>query len=324
MAAVLVVGVLSGDALHPATAEVVTLARELGAALDRPVVGALLGTPDTQSIERMARTGISKLYTFSGPGAGEATADVQASAIAEAVVACGATIVLAPHTLDTAEWMPFAAGRARAVIVTDCKNVTVVAGRLHATKMICGGAVGADYVIDRPLTFITVTPGVFSQAVSDEACKVSTCELPPAMSSLRVVAEVGAPNDGGPPLKQASVVVSGGMGVGGREHWSLVTDTANALGAAVGATRAVVESGWAAASCQVGYSGAKVAPDLYVAIGISGAVHHLVGIAQAKNVVAINTDPTAEIFKVSRFGVIGDAKTVVPAFLARLRELQNS
>ena len=88
--------------------------------------------------------------------------------------------------------------------------------------------------------------------------------------------------------------------------------------------RAVVESGWASYGQQVGYSGVKVAPDLYIAIGISGAIHHLAGIAQAKTIVAINNDPNAEIFKVARFGVVGDAAAVVPAFAERIRELRGS
>jgi electron transfer flavoprotein alpha subunit len=215
------------------------------------------------------------------------------------------------------------AGNLQAAVVTDCKSLALVQGRLQATKMICGGAIGAEYVIERSIVAATVTPGVFAPAPTRDPCPVLALHLPSSRSRVTVIEEVGGAADAGPLLKQAAIVVSGGLGVGGREHWSLVTDLANALGAAVGATRAVVESGWADSSHQVGYSGVKVAPDLYLAVGISGAVHHLAGVSQAKTIVAINTDATAEIFKVARFGVVGDAKTVVPALIARLRELRN-
>jgi electron transfer flavoprotein alpha subunit len=140
-------------------------------------------------------------------------------------------------------------------------------------------------------------------------------------SRVTVLKEVQEAVGSGPSLKKAKVVVSGGMGVGTRENWALIEDAASALGAAIGASRPVVELGWIPVSRQVGFSGQKIQPDLYIAIGISGAVHHLAGLKAAKNIVAINKDPEASIFRAARFGVVGDIKDVVPAFVARVREL---
>ena len=127
----------------------------------------------------------------------------------------------------------------------------------------------------------------------------------------------------GPRLKDAKVIVSGGRGLGGPENWKYVEELAQVLGAAVGATRAVTDAGWVTPSLQVGLTGATVAPDLYITIGISGAVQHIAGISGARNVVAINRDADANIFKYARYGVVGDWKQIVPAFTQRLKELRG-
>jgi len=127
----------------------------------------------------------------------------------------------------------------------------------------------------------------------------------------------------GPRLKDAKVIVSGGRGLGGPDNWHYVEELAQVLNGAVGATRAVTDAGWVAPSLQVGLTGSTVAPDLYITVGISGAVQHIAGISGARNVVAINRDGDANIFKYARFGVVGDWKQIVPAFTERLKELRS-
>jgi len=139
----------------------------------------------------------------------------------------------------------------------------------------------------------------------------------------RVLEETREEGPAGPRLKDARIVVAGGMGVGGREHWHLVEETAAVLGGAVGATRAVTDLGWVPSVHQVGLTGTSVAPDLYIAIGISGAVQHLAGITRAKTIVAINRDPEADIFRLAAFGAVGDAQAIVPAFVERVKQLRK-
>jgi electron transfer flavoprotein alpha subunit len=321
MAAVLVVGVVEEGTLHGASREVASLALTLASAMRLPVVGTLVGSQTQEALDPFAALGLAEILNVGADG--PPTPDLQVARLEAAVSACAASVVVAPHTLDTAEWLPLLAAREEAAVLTDCRDVRYVGGRLTATKMICGGAIGAEYSVQRAKCALTITPGIYPAAVSTGRSPIRNVEVAPPAQRVSFVEELTGYVASGPSLKQASIIVSGGLGIGKREQWHLVSDTARILSAAVGATRAVVESGWVPYSQQVGYSGVKVAPHLYIAIGISGAIHHLVGIAQAKTVVAINKDPNAEIFKVARFGIVGDAATVVPAFAERLKELRG-
>ncbi|HEY8728033.1 MAG TPA: electron transfer flavoprotein subunit alpha/FixB family protein, partial [Acidothermaceae bacterium] len=156
----------------------------------------------------------------------------------------------------------------------------------------------------------------------------------PARESLPAVADAGrhavvversvAPTGGRPDLSAAAVVVAGGRGVGTQENFALVEQLADALGAAVGATRAVTDAGWYPHTAQVGQTGVTVSPQLYVACGISGAIQHRAGMATSKTIVAINKDAEAPIFEVADFGVVGDLHVVLPQLIAEIAKRTGS
>src|SRR6185436_11489975 len=145
----------------------------------------------------------------------------------------------------------------------------------------------------------------------------------PGRTGVTFIEETTAAASAGPGLKDAKIVVAGGRGLGAAENWRYIDDMAALLGAAVGCSRPVADSGWVATSCQVGLSGTCIAPELYIAVGISGAVQHLAGISAARTVVAINPDAGAEIFTRADLGVVGDYREVLPAFAQRVKELKS-
>jgi electron transfer flavoprotein alpha subunit len=323
MGRILIVGPIEQGAVHPGTREVAALAALLSTAMQLPIVGTVAGHGEASCLAEMAHLGTDEVLALEDLSAPPVTPDCIAAQIIAVALACQATVVLAPHTLDTAEWLPLVAARLDAGIVTDCQAVAFD-NVIVATKMICGGAIGAEYAVERDTAVLSISAGAYAACAptaTTAPIRRIAAELPPP--AVSIIENVVANATDGPPLKQASIVIAGGLGIGKRDNWPLVTELALILDAAVGASRAVVESGWAPYSQQVGYSGVKVAPQLYIAIGISGALHHLAGISQARAIVAINVDPKADIFKVAQFGVIGDAAAVVPALTQRLREIKK-
>src|SRR5438477_260864 len=188
-----------------------------------------------------------------------------------------------------------------------------------------GGSAIAEFSIATSPKVVTLRPRAFEAPESPPSreAQVETLNAPQPDDAIVVLEEIREQASTGPRLKDAKVIVSGGRGLGGPENWKYVEELAQVLGGAVGATRAVTDAGWVPPSLQVGLTGTTVAPDLYITVGISGAVQHIAGISGARNVVAINRDADANIFKYARFGVVGDWKQIVPAFTQRLKELRG-
>lgn len=319
MAGILVFGAVLEGALTPASLEAVGLARSLGRG---PVIGALIGSSSDAAAASFATGGLEKLLVVNDACLSPYLAAPFVSAAAAIIESSRPDIVFFTETSDTAEWVPLLAGRLGAALATGCTRLGFEGETLVAARPVCGGAVLAEYAFDRPLRFATLAPGIAAPAEAAVPCAVTPIAMTDFDSRVRVKEELPQSAGTGPALKKAKVVVSGGLGLGSKENWRLVEEAAASLGAAVGATRAVVELGWVPSTQQVGFSGQKIGPDLYIAVGISGAVHHLAGLARARTIVAINKDPQAGIFRAARFGVVGDAREVLPAFVTRVRELR--
>jgi electron transfer flavoprotein alpha subunit len=319
MAGILAFGALSEGALAAGSLHAIALARTLKR---RPIGGALIGSNCAAAAASLAASGCENVFVVDDRRLEPYRAELFVAA-AEAIIQRHAPdIVLFAETTDTAEWVPLLAGRLGAALASGCTRLAFDGDTLIATRPVCGGAVIGDYAFDRRLCFAILTPGAATLAQVATPCSIEPVTLPDITSRVSLLEELPQAAGTGPALKKAKVVVAGGLGLGSKENWRLVEDAASSLGAAVGATRAVVELGWIPSTQQVGFSGQKIGPDLYIAVGISGAVHHLAGLARAKTIVAINKDPQAGIFRAARFGVVGDVREVLPAFVARVRELR--
>jgi electron transfer flavoprotein alpha subunit len=224
------------------------------------------------------------------------------------------------------ELAPRVAVLLEAAYVPDCVELTTSDGHLEAVRPLYAGKVRATV---RPLTeraVYSLRPNMFTARPAEQSSTPELSTFTPTLSQeqCRVVVTDVIRNEGKLDVLEADIVVSGGRGMKGPEHFVLIEELAAVLGGAVGASRAVVDAGWRPHSEQVGQTGKTVSPNLYLACGISGAVQHLAGMSSSKVIAAINKDKDAPIFKVADYGIVGDVFEVIPKLIERIRALKQS
>jgi electron transfer flavoprotein alpha subunit len=318
---VVVVGELANGGLTSTTRELLGLASRLG---DGGAVGvSLLGTG--------ARTAASDAFAYGATRAfvsDDAEYDVFRSdqwlpAAEAALDAMKPAVVLLAQSMVGRDLGPRLAFRHGTSAAMDCLRVETESGALRATRPAYGGNALATYSFAASPAVITVRAKSQEPLEPDASASGETVELPGAGTTRTdVVSREGSAGEG-LQLQDAPIVVSGGRGLGDPEGFRLIEQLAEAIGrdrAAVGSSRAACDLGWYPPSQQVGLTGKVVTPDLYIAVGISGASQHMAGCSGAKNIVAINRDREANIFKAARFGIVGDYKVVLPALIQALKE----
>jgi len=248
--------------------------------------------------------------------------DAWTSAFAAAAAEANPSIVLFGQTNVGRDLAPRFAIRAGSAAAMDCVDLELRDGRLLMTRPCFGGNAHARYTCKTSPQVATLRAKAFEPLAPDASRggEVKTLSLD-AASLARTVARNVVESEG-VRLEDAHVVVSGGRGLGGPEAFEDLRELANILGGAVGSSRAAVDAGWIPVAAQVGLTGKVVTPELYIAVGISGASQHLAGITGARNVVAVNKDPDADIFKVARYGAVADWRAFVPAFIDECRKLK--
>jgi electron transfer flavoprotein alpha subunit len=294
--------------------ETVSEARRLAGALGASVTSVVVGPGASSSAGALASYGADRVHAFED--ASTYATETYAKALARVIADTKPSVVLVPATAMGKDLAPRVAARVGAGLVSDCVALTVKEGRLQARRPVYAGKAYATVVWEGEPQMATLRPNVFPLGVPDSGrqAEVVTGALEGVPRARVIATHVTAA--GKVELSEAQVIVSGGRGLRGPENFPLVTALGEAFGAAVGASRAVVDAGWVEHQMQVGQTGKTVSPTLYIACGISGAIQHLAGMSSSKYIVAINKDPDAPIFKVANYGIVGDVFQVLPKLTA--------
>jgi electron transfer flavoprotein alpha subunit len=298
-----------------ASLQALTLARSFG----QPVHALLVG-----SAADLAQHGVSVAHVAEHIALGSFVPDAWAAILGQLADRLGASAVLAAGTERGNEVMARLAARSGLPLAANC--IAVSPGPpVTVTRLRWGGSLLEEARLHSLRPLITVAPHVVPIELAAMPADIERFapELSEADLLVRVVEHVAAPG-GGVSLTEAKVVVSGGRGVGSKEGFAMIEELAGLLGAAVGCSRAVTSAGWRPHTDQVGQTGTKIAPEVYIACGISGATQHMAGCKGAKRILAINSDAQAPIMLSADYAVVGDLKEIVPAISAQIRALKGS
>lgn len=327
MGAVLAFAETREGKLRKVALEAVTAARGLADALGVDVVACLFGPPGVaQEARALGGHGADRVALAEHDRFARYCPEPFTHLLAEEVKARTAAVVVFPASALGKDLAPRVAARLRAGLATEATELRVEDGAVVAVRPVYAGKAFATVRFVEAPVLVSVRPNVFQPAEREKAGEVEPAAGAGAAVPARTrVIGFEAEEHGTLDVAEAPIVVSGGRGMKGPEHWRLLEDLAQAIGgqAALGASRAVVDAGWRPHTEQVGQTGKVVSPGLYFAIGISGAIQHQAGMRTAKVIVAVNRDPEAPIFKLADYGIVGDLFEVVPRLTEEIRKMKK-
>ncbi len=314
MAEVLVLVDAVDGSVKKSTLELLTAARAIG-----EPSAVVIGAPGAAAAVKgtLAEYGAAKVYVAESDEIGGYLVAPKAEVLASIVQQASPAAVLVSSTSENKEVAARLAFKIGGGVLTDAVTVNEDAS---VVQSIFGGAVTVQSKVSQGVPVITVRANSVAPSPAPGAAEAVSVavELSDTAKAAKVVDRVVEAKGTRPSLADASVIVSGGRGMGGAENFKIIEALADSIGAAVGASRAATDAGWVPHQMQVGQTGVTVSPQLYIAVGISGAIQHRAGMQTSKTIVAINKDPEAPIFELADFGVVGDLFTVAPQLTEEL------
>ena len=309
--------------------EALGAARKCRAQETDQIVAVLIGENISAQTPVLSTGGADKIYLVENPQYSRYSSEGYGTVLSDIAKKEQASLILMGATAMGKDLGPKVAAKLNGPFAGDCIALKRQEdGTMTATRPMYGGKVIATVMSHSPMFQVaTLRPNVFpvnDQNKSKEAV-VEQYKVPPDFSGIKaLVREVLSTAGSKVELTEADIIVSGGRGLKSPEHFALIEGLAEALGAAVGASRAAVDAGWKPHSYQVGLTGKTVSPSLYIACGISGAVQHLAGMSSSKYIVAINKDPNAPIFKIANYGIVGDLFEIVPLLTEEIKKMKDA
>lgn len=321
---VVVISEFRGGNIRRVSFEVASEGRRIADALGISLCAVTVGSGIEEKAAELGRYGVEKVLVADDPALENYLAETYVPVVTELVKQCDPAVVLFPASVDGRDLASRVGARLRLTLVQDVTEVKIEDGKLKAKWPIFSGKAFAwSEWSDSTLPIMSFRPNMMNCLPPDETKRAAVEKVPIEIPSPRSrIKSMDLDTTGRVELAEADIIVSGGRGMKEAANYAMLEDLAKLLGAAVGASRAAVDSGWRPHSDQVGQTGKVVNPNLYIAVGISGAIQHLAGMGYSKVIVAVNKDPEAPIFSKADYGVVEDLFQFVPAFTEEVKRLK--
>jgi electron transfer flavoprotein alpha subunit len=300
--------------------EALSYGAKLASQLGTSAEGILLGTL-TEDVAALGRYGVKKIHHVNNPAFDQLDAQLFAKVIAGLAQSAGATVLVFSNNLNGRAIAPRVAARLKAGLVAGAIALPDTSNGFVVRKNVFSGKAFANVEIRSDIKVISLNPNAFAIQEGEGTAEVVNASADAGTPKVKVTATNKV--TGEVPLSEAELVVSGGRGLKGPENWGMIEELAKLLGAATACSRAVADAHWRPHHEHVGQTGLAIAPNLYLAIGISGAIQHLAGVNRSKVIVVINKDPEAPFFKAADYGIVGDAFEVVPKMIQAVKKIKG-
>jgi electron transfer flavoprotein alpha subunit len=280
----------------------------------------LLGTVN-DDLPSLGKYGIKKIHQLNNESLNNLDAQVETKIIAEAAKATGATVIIFSNNLSGKAIAPGLSALLKAGLVAGAVALPDVSNGFVVKKNVFSGKAFANISLNTAIKIISLNPNSYPVVEVGGVAEISPLNIIINPAKVKVIS--ATKSSGQVPLTEAEIVVSGGRGLKGPENWGMIEELAKLLGAATACSRPVADAHWRPHNEHVGQTGIAIAPNLYIAIGISGAIQHLAGVNRSKVIVVINKDPEAPFFKAADYGIVGDAFEVVPKIIEAVKKLKG-
>ena len=300
--------------------EALSYGAALGKQMAVPAEGVLLGNVQ-EDLSSLGKYGIQKIHQLNQESLNQLDAEQYIQIISTIAESSGATVIILSHTNTGRAIAPGLSARLKAGLVTGATELPQTVNGFSVKKNVFSGKAFCTVSIKTPIKIISLNPNVFPVIAGSGTAEIiqENIALNPSAVSIKSVSKAS----GEIPLTEAEIVVSGGRGMKGPENWGPIEELAKLLHAATACSRPVADAGWRPHHEHVGQTGIAIAPNLYIAVGISGAIQHLAGVNRSKVIVVINKDPEAPFFKSADYGIVGDAFEVLPKLIQEVKKLKG-